>query len=308
VRGLTRDPTSAKSLALSAQGVELVQADLDSIPSLEKAFRGASAIFVNTDFFAHLFAPISNPSLLTSTSSKNANEYAYAREVEQNLNAAVAAFHVLGEDGLLERFVLSSLSDVRTLTKGKYTTVYHYDSKAEVVRVIHDKYPSLVDRMSLLNVGHYASNWKAFDTMAPQRQADGSFVMLRPFGKDVVLPYVDIERDLGTFVKVLVEDLPAGKELLGVSEMMTAARWMEIWGETMGVKTDFKRVSHDEFFAGTPVELKEEMADAFDYLEEFGYTGGDPNVLMPDQLGFSVPVTSMAEYIKGEDWSTVLKA
>ena len=35
VRGLTRDPTSSKAASLAAQGIEIVQANLDDVSSLE---------------------------------------------------------------------------------------------------------------------------------------------------------------------------------------------------------------------------------------------------------------------------------
>lgn len=281
VRGITRNPSSASALTLIAKGVEIIQADLDNVSSLIPAFLGANAIFSNTDFFAHLFAGL-NPSILPK--GLTANEYAYNSEVKQGLNIAEVA---ASSDVLktLERFVLSSLSDATKWSRGKFKTVYHYDSKAEIIRVIRAKHPELAKRMSMLQVGHYVTNWKAFPSMAPQKQADASFLTLRPVGPDVKFPFVVTHRDTGVFVKALV-DLPAGKDLLGVSQMMTWLQWMELWGEIVGVKAGFKRVSADEFFDGVPESLKMELADTYEYVEEFGYDGGDPNVLMPGQVGF----------------------
>lgn len=50
VRGITRSPE--KHPLLVEQGIELVAADLDDPPSLEKAFAGANAIFGVTDFWS----------------------------------------------------------------------------------------------------------------------------------------------------------------------------------------------------------------------------------------------------------------
>lgn len=59
---------------------------------------------------------------------------------------------------------------------------------------------------------------------------------------------------------------------------------MKLWGDILGVKAGFKRVSADEFFENVPEPLKKELWDTYDYVEEFGYTGGDPNVLTPEQV------------------------
>ncbi|KAH8652267.1 hypothetical protein BX600DRAFT_90156 [Xylariales sp. PMI_506] len=303
VRGVTRNPTSDASKALVSEGVEIIQGDMDDKTSLHQAFSGANAIFANTDFFAHLIAGLT-PGVVPE--GMTANQYAYERELEQNLNIAEAAS---APDVLetLNRFVLSSLSDARKWSSGKFTTIYHYDSKAETVRVIRDKHPILAAKMSTLQVGHYLSNWKAFPSMAPQKQADGSFLTLRPVGAHVVFPFVDTHRDTGAFVKALV-DLPAGKDLLGVSENMTWPEWMTLWGQILGVRAGYKEVSDEEFFQNVPGPLSQELMDTYDYVEEFGYTGGDPDVLEPDQLGIQVPVTSIKEYIKNEDWSSVLNS
>jgi hypothetical protein len=70
-----------------------------------------------------------------TTPGRTPNEYAYDREVEQGINVAEAAASpvVLRT---LDRFVLSSLSDARKWSGGKYKTVYHYDSETEMICVI----------------------------------------------------------------------------------------------------------------------------------------------------------------------------
>ncbi|KAG8958054.1 hypothetical protein FRC00_003100 [Tulasnella sp. 408] len=51
VRALTRQPESAKALALSRQGADIVRADFNEPESLLDAFRGAYAVFGMTNFF-----------------------------------------------------------------------------------------------------------------------------------------------------------------------------------------------------------------------------------------------------------------
>ncbi|KAF4631244.1 hypothetical protein G7Y89_g6884 [Cudoniella acicularis] len=304
VRGITRNPSSKAAQALATKGVEIVKGDIDDKDSLIPAFEGANVIFSNTDFFLHLRSALTSPG--DDNSGRTPNEYAYDREVEQGINISAAAAEptVLKT---LERFVLSSLSDATKWSKEKYTTVYHFDSKAEMIRVTRARFPEIAARMSTVQIGHYVSNWKAFPTMAPRKQADGSFLTLRPVTPDAVIPFVVTQKDTGAFVKALV-DLPPGKDLHGVSQFMTWPEWMELWGEILGVKAGFRQVEVDEFFSGVPEPLKRELADAYDYMEEFGYTGGDPDVIAPDQLEVKIPLTSMEEYIRSEDWSSVLNS
>ncbi|KAH8198078.1 hypothetical protein TruAng_007750 [Truncatella angustata] len=304
VRGITRSPSSEAARALASRGVEVVEGDFNDKDSLRPAFQGANVIFSNTDFFANLLAAMRPGADLPA--GRTPNEHAYHVEVAQGLNIAEAAASpaVLRT---LDRFVLSSLSDARGWSRGRYTSLYHYDSKAEMIRVIRERLPDLARRMSTVQIGHYVTNWKAFRTMAPQRQADGSFLVIRPFAPGLELPFVVPHRDTGAFVKALV-DLPAGKDLLGVSQTMAWPEWVELWGRILGVEAGFKQVSREEFFAGTPKPVRDELWDSYEYCADFGYTGGDPEVLTPDQLDVEVPLTSMEEYIRSEDWSSLLSS
>lgn len=197
-----------------------------------------------------------------------------------NIAAAAADPGVLRT---LERFVMSNLSDASKWSGGKYTTVYHFDSKAEMIRLTRQRHPEVAARMSTLQIGHYVTNWKQFAKLAPQKQADGSFVMSRPTAPSFRMPNIVTHRDTGAFVKALV-DLPPGKDLLGVSEWMTFSEWMGVWGRVLGVVARYQQISNEEMFEGLPLPMAEEIRDGFDYIEEFGFAGGDPDVLDPEQV------------------------
>ncbi|MCJ1415332.1 hypothetical protein MMC32_001664 [Xylographa parallela] len=272
VRGVTRQPSSPAAQAHAANGVDIVKGDLDDIQSLLSAFKDAAVIFSNTDFFGiNIAEAAASPTTLKT----------------------------------LERFVLSSLSDARKWSHGKYTYTYHSDAKAEIIRTIQNRFPELAARMSTVQIGHYVRNWQSFPPMAPQKQPDGSFLMERTFSMDYKMPFVVTYADTGVFVKALV-DLPPGKNLLGVSEHMTWPEWTKLWGDILGVKATYKQVSEDAHFSGVPDPVKKEFSETFAYIEEFGYTGGDPEVLTVEQFGIKSTLTSMEEYIKSEDWSSVL--
>lgn len=54
LRGITRDPSSGKSKALSDQGVEMVRGDLNKPDELREAVKGAYGVFGVTDFWSIL--------------------------------------------------------------------------------------------------------------------------------------------------------------------------------------------------------------------------------------------------------------
>ncbi|KAL5332408.1 hypothetical protein BJX70DRAFT_384223 [Aspergillus crustosus] len=316
VRGITRNPASAASQALTAKGVQIIKADIDDKASLLPAFAGAAVIFSNTDFFAHLQHALSRPGITGSGSGtgtpeeeeEDPNKYAYTREVEQGVNIAEAAASpaVLKT---LERFIYSSLPDPRKCSAGRYNTVWHYNSKADTLAAINSRFPDLAARTSILWVGYYTSMWKMLPhVMAPLKQADGSFKTIRQTKADLKVPFAVPERDTGVFVKALVFDLPPRKILLGMSEYLTWPEWMELWGRILGVEAGFEQVSKEAMFAGLPGAMRRDLEEGYDFVDEFGFTGGDADVLVPDQLPVKLPVTSMEEYIKSEDWSSVLDA
>lgn len=262
--------------------MEIVKADLDDKSSLIPAFKGATVIFSNTDFFQTFFAAIATGD---SPSGRTPEQQAYDAEIAQGVNIAeVAASPEVLET--LERFVVSTLSDATKWSGGKWKTVWHYDSKAVVISTIHEKYPELALKMSLLQIGHYVTNWKAFPRMAPLKQEDGSFLLLRPTKPETRYEFVDAAKDTGAFVKALLE-VPAGKHLLGVGESLTMGEWIEIWGRVHGVKAGFKQISREEFFEGVPAPLERELGDAWGFAEEFGHYGGDPEVVRPEEVSLN---------------------
>ena len=95
-------------------------------------------------------------------------------EVQQGINIIDAAVKV-AKDGALERLILSTLSDAKRASKGKYTWVYHYDGKAQFVQYFEKKaqaepeYRQLFERTSYVQMGFYLDNWKMTPLFAPQK-------------------------------------------------------------------------------------------------------------------------------------------
>lgn len=153
LRGITRNPSSPKSLSLISRGVEMGFGDFDYLSSLEAAFRDATAIFSVTDFWQSFM----NPSLRGRAAETGVKIVILAREheVQQNKNIIDAAAKV----ETLERFVYSSLPNAARLSGGKYSQVYHFDGKAIAEEYGRTTYPELWAKTNVLYAGYYLENY-----------------------------------------------------------------------------------------------------------------------------------------------------
>lgn len=242
-------------------------------------------MFAVTDFWAPFFNPATLPKLAPG---QLVNEYCYDVELQQGKNIADAVATIA--DSTLDLFVWSTLSNVRKWSKGKYTWVYHFDSKAMVDEYIKKEHPNLAKKTSTLQIGWYADNWKTLRSSAPEKAEDGVYELRTSAKSDVIVPWVDTCSDTGKFVRALVR-APPGKTLLGVSQLITYGEYAKIWGEVNGVPTRFKNVSGEEYGKMLPETIREELLESIAYVEDFGWDGGEPGVLRPwDVSVFCTPL------------------
>jgi len=136
----------------SQRGVDVVQGDLDDKDSLLKAFEGAYAVFGTTDFWGPVFDPATKSKL---GDGQKINEYAFDCEVQRGKNIAEAA----AETTTVERFITSALPNASVCTGGRLKHIYHFDSKAAVVENVKQRLPKLAEKMSVLYIGSYMTNW-----------------------------------------------------------------------------------------------------------------------------------------------------
>ncbi|KAJ5604163.1 hypothetical protein N7537_007119 [Penicillium hordei] len=299
VRGITRDPNKPASRAWGDKGVELVTADLNDVASLKTAFAGSTVIFGVTDFWGIL----ADPKVQESAQAKGCpgNVAAYEVEVQQGRNIVDAANATVDT---LDRFVLSTLSSTKKWSKGQYTHNLHFDGKWEAVDYLKASYPALAKKTSFLQLALYMTNFKT-PMGGPVKQSDGTFVLSIPADGDAPVPMVEARHDTGNFVNALLQVEP-GKNLLGYASMLSWNEFAALWGKTHGVTCRFQRLDRTILENAIPGGVGEELADMFGYIGDFGYDGRDPSVVYPKDLGVPVPVYTIEEYIKEEDWSGVL--
>jgi hypothetical protein len=96
---------------------------------------------------------------------------------------------------------------------------------------------------------------------------------------------------------------------LGCGSKITWKQYCAIWSRVNNVPVDFEQIDGAglEQAMGT---IGKEFADMFKYFDEFGYDGGDKDVLYPweakEKFGVEMKYTTAEEYIEKEDWSSVL--
>jgi hypothetical protein len=180
IRGLTRNPSSTASQALSAKSVEMVAVDLDDPSNLRAAFAGATAIFAVTDFWGPFMALAQDPARQSHElqHGQSVNAWAYEHELAQAKGIVDAAAEVEG----LERFVWSTLAAAREISHGKYTWVYHFDSKADASQYIKKEHPELWKKTSRVQIGFYATNHSTLPFMRPTKVSFSLYLAPEPLG------------------------------------------------------------------------------------------------------------------------------
>ena len=156
VRGLTRNTSSPASQALAALGAEMVAADLDDCQSLDAAFAGANIIFSVTNYWEPFFRPDYRET--AKGLGVTCRRYAYDVEYSQGKNIADAAAKVvdtLDNNG----FLVSTLSHARKCSGGKFTDLYHFDSKADIFPdYVREEHPALAAKMSCVQTGFFMTS------------------------------------------------------------------------------------------------------------------------------------------------------
>ncbi|KAK3485363.1 NAD(P)-binding protein [Neurospora hispaniola] len=309
VRGLTRNTSSPASQALAALGVEMVTAELDDPKTLDAAFAGANIIFSVTQYWEPFFRPDSR--VKAQELGITCRRYAYDVEYRQGKNIADAAAKVV--DTLEDNgFLVSTLSHARKCSGGKFTDLYHFDSKADIFPdYVRENYPALAAKMSCVQTGYFMTSHAILPNSYFQKQADGSFHMRLPCSPNTLIPHLDVNGDIGNFVYA-VHQMPPGKNYMAMGSHATWPEYLQAWAKAVGLpaeKAVYVQVSVDDMIADTTDrDTGVEVAMMFAYSDDPGYGGGMDLVTAEDmrKAGIECPMTSLEEWMKKQDWSAVL--
>jgi uncharacterized protein YbjT (DUF2867 family) len=245
VRAITRHPESEKGRSLAALGVEVVAADADKPETLEKAFAGADAAFVVTNFWEH-FSP--------------------ERELEQ----ASALARATGRAGV-GHVVWSTLEDTRKdiplgrlpTLKGKYN-VPHFDAKGEADAVFAKE----AGPTSYLMAAFYWDNFIHFGA-GPRRGEDGKLVLALPLG-GAKLPGIAAEDIGGAALGIFKLGAAAAGKRFGISgEILSGEEVAAKLARALGEPVTFHDVPFDAYRAlGFPGA--DDMGNMFEHHQIMG--------------------------------------
>lgn len=242
-RALTRNPDSEKAKALANLGAEVVEADVDNIDSLRRAFAGAYGAFCITFFWEHL-----SPE----------------KETAQGRGLAQAA-----KDAGVKHVIWSTLEDTRKQVplsdnrmptlQGKYK-VPHLDAKGEA-DADFEKLPA-----TILLTSFYWENLINFG-MEPKRDLDGTLAFNLPMA-DKRLSGIAAE-DIGKCsYGILKRPELIGKKVGIAGEHLTGAQMAAGLSEALGETVRYNYVPPEVFrtfgFPGA-----EDLGNMFQYFRDF---------------------------------------
>lgn len=294
VRCLTRRPDAKKTQHLASLGAEVIEADLDNVDSLIRAFQNVHAIFLNTDFWQ----PYS--SCIAAGGDRDASSrIGFDTEMRHAVNTAVAA----SEIETLERFVYSALGPIKAVSGGKYHHSYHWDSKAEAVSHIKREFPQLASKTSFIYLGAYSTNPLLYPKLNSQT---GKYEMILPASQTTRFPIIDVNNSTGLFVRALVEDEDANVSLLAYDSYLSLGEIFQAWKDATKTDAEYVEVTIQKMHEITGVPL--EVLDAPGYVAEFGYMAGIENVMEPADLKNRVVTPSYQEFLAKQDVKVSLRA
>ncbi|KAM0275015.1 hypothetical protein ACHAQH_007664 [Verticillium albo-atrum] len=272
VRAVTRDITKESAKKLTAQGAEVVQADLSDNKSVVQAIDGSEAVFAVTNYWESMNAEL---------------------EVKQGKDIVDAA-----QETGVKHFIWSSLMDVKKLTNGKLPNVYHFDGKA----AIEEYARSLGIPATFFMPGFYMSNipGQALRADPPANV----WTLALPMPDSAPIPVFDIA-DTGKVIKSIIvnKEKVLGKRVLGAYKYMTPKELLEEFKAVFpeaGKDATFFSVPHPAYTdilkgMGLPDFAAEELLENMRLMDEGGYYGGasldESHALLHD------PLTSWKEFI-----------
>jgi uncharacterized protein YbjT (DUF2867 family) len=245
-RALTRKVDSDKAQALKKAGAEVVQADLDDVESLKKAFAGAYGAFCVTNFWEH-FSP--------------EKEYAQAGNMARAAKAA-GVEHVIWST-LEDTRKKVPLSDERMPTlQGKYK-VPHFDAKGEADQIFRD----VGVPTTFLLTSFYWDNFVYFG-VGPKRGPDGKLAITFPMD-DKKLPGIAAE-DIG---KTALSIFKRGREFIGktvaiAGEHLSGKELAEKMGKAMDKDIGYNTVPAD-VYRGFGFPGADDMGNMFQFKRDF---------------------------------------
>ncbi|MCG6924817.1 MAG: NmrA/HSCARG family protein [Acidobacteria bacterium] len=246
VRAVTRKASSEKARELAKLGAEVVEADVDDVESLKKAFAGAYGAYCVTFFWEH-FSP------------------------EKEL-AHIRAMATAAKEAGLKHVVWSTLEDTRQwvpLTDDRMPTlmekykVPHFDAKGEGNAI----FTELGVPTTFLLTSFYWDNFIHFG-MGPKKGPDGVLAITMPMGEGK-LPGI-AAADIGRSAYGIFKKGPAlvGQTVGVAGEHLTGAEMAAALGRALGQEIRYNDVP-PEVYRGFGFPGAEDLGNMFQFKRDF---------------------------------------
>lgn len=272
IRALTRNRNGKSAHALTERGIEVVEADLNNVESLQTAFAGSQAIFAMTNFFDAL--------------PKLGVEKCMEVETQQGINLANAASAIQS----LEHFVWSTLPNSQQISGGRAMVPY-WHSKARVDEHIKS-IPTLLQKTTFVWFGWYAKNMEypwyqpsSVHQSGPEKQ----YIQLLASPSSVRVQMVGDERtNVGLFVKSILEQPEmtlCGKYVLAAVEDMSFAEIVSAFAAAQGLGVvQHVGVTREVYIKLWPLwaDLMDDTHSYFELMAEKSFSGEEGILTMKD--------------------------
>ena len=246
VRAVTRNAGSDKARELSKLGAEVVEADVDDVESLKKAFAGAYGAYCVTFYWEH-FSP------------------------EKEL-AQIRAMATAAKEAGLKHVVWSTLEDTRKwvpLSDDRMPTlmekykVPHFDAKGEGNAI----FTELGVPTTFLLTSFYWDNFIHFG-MGPKKGPDGVLAITMPMGKGK-LPGI-AAADIGSSAYAIFKKGPAlvGQTVGIAGEHLTGAEMAAALGRALGQEIRYNDVPPD-VYRGFGFPGADDLGNMFQFKRDF---------------------------------------
>ncbi|KAM0562960.1 hypothetical protein ACHAPJ_001803 [Fusarium lateritium] len=247
IRAIGRDVNSDKSKKLKERGVEVVQGDVADAASLKTALTGADTLFFMT-----------TPAW-TATDLKPEFE-----NIKRVADTAVEAG--------VKYIIFSSLPSTTDVSGGKYTANHPFDAKAEGEKYIR----TLPVKKAFVRLGFFLENIIQVPLWAPQKDADGNWVMSTQLAPQTRIPWIDNASNCGSYVGAILAEPEKyeGVTFDAAVGFYSMEELVAIESKATGKNITYKQISPEEFAASLPI-LKDVYVQAFHAADEFGYFGPD---------------------------------
>ncbi|VUC32278.1 unnamed protein product [Clonostachys rosea] len=301
IRGLTRNPSSPKSVALSSRGVEMVAADFADPSSLNAAFAGALYIYGTNDFWVFYDDPASKEK--AKAAGRSLMVLSKENDTFENKNIIDAAAKV----STLQRLVMSSQAYTEKVSGGKISHCYHFDGKAIAEEYLRSDHPKLWEKTNVIFCGFYLENLvrAVGEMMRPKLTEEGLALYMDDAVASAPFPYYSAVNDTGPLVEALIRAPPSNR-VIGVNEWLNLKDLALLIGEVMGKKVKFMN-ENPVFDMGGDEERMQDNLEMLMFGVEFGYDGGkvDKTVVKPTELGVPLALRSVKDWVKDQDWASV---